>query len=73
MKSKAKNDVIECKKQRNKVVKPNKCCKQEFFDKLGIKINLNHFGQFVYHINMKMVMQIFSLLKLIQFYLITVK
>ena len=73
MKSKAKNDVIECKKQRNKVVKPNKRCKQEFFDKLGIKINLNHFGQFVYHINMKMVMQIFSLLKLIQFYLITVK
>ena len=37
MKSKSKNDVIECKKQCNKVVKLNKRCKQEFFDKLGIK------------------------------------
>ena len=37
MKSKSKNDVIEQKKQRNKVVKLNQRFKKEFFDNLEIK------------------------------------
>ena len=37
MKSKSKNDVIEDKKQRNKVVRLKKHCKKEFFDNLEKK------------------------------------
>ena len=37
MKSKSKNDVIEDKKQRNKVVRLKKHCKKEFSDNLEKK------------------------------------
>ena len=76
MKSKSKNDVIEYKKQHNLVLKLKKRCKKGFFDNLETKITLNRFGQLLSHIspiNMQRVMQIFSLLKIIKFYLIIVK
>ena len=76
MKSKAKKDVIEYKKQRNLVVKLKKRSKTGFFDNLETKITLNRFSQLLNHIspiNMQRLMQIFSLLKIIKFYLIIVK
>ena len=65
IKSKSKNDVIEYKKQHNVVVKVKKSCKKDFLT-----------GQLLSHtspINMQRLMQIFSLLKIIKFYLIIVK
>ena len=76
MKSKAKKDVIKYKKQHSLVVKLKKRSKKGFFDNLETKITLNRFGQLLSHIspiNMQRVMQIFSLLKKIKFYLIIVK
>ena len=43
MKSTSKNNVIQYKKQRNKVVKLNKRCKKTFFDSLEMKNNSNPF------------------------------
>ena len=43
MKSKAKNDVIEYKKQHNLVVKLKKRSKIKFFDNLETKINSKPF------------------------------
>ena len=76
MKSKLKSNVLKYKKQRNLVLKLKKRCKKGFFDNLETKIILNRFGQLRSHIspiNMQRVMQIFSLLKIITFYLIIVK
>ena len=59
MKSKSKNDVIEYKKQRNLILKLEKCCKNGFFDNLETKITLKRFGQLLSHIsprNMQRVM-----------------
>ena len=49
MKSKAKKDVIEYKKQPNLVVKLKKRCKTGFFDNLETKITLKRFGQRLVH------------------------
>ena len=76
MKPRSKNDVIEYKRQHNLVVKLKKRCKKRFLTILKQKINLNRFGQLLSHIspmNMQRVMQIFSLLKIIKFYLVIVK
>ena len=78
MKSKSKNDVIEYKKQLNLIFELKKCCKKGLFDKLETKNNYinNHFGRLLSQIspiNMQRVMQRFSLLKMIKFYLIIVK
>ena len=76
MKSKSKNDVIEYKKQHNVVLKLKNRCKKESFDNLETKITLSRFGQLLSHIspiNMQKVMLIFSLLKIIKFYLIIVE
>ena len=52
MKSKSKNNVIECKKQHNLVLKLKKCCKKGLFlTILKQKITLNRFGQLLSHIS----------------------
>ena len=70
MKSKSKNDTTEHRKHCNIVVKLNNCCKKNLFDNLEI---LKHFCQLGSHIsprNVQMLMQIFSLLKIIELCLI---
>ena len=52
MKSKAKKDVIECKKQHNLVVKLKKHSKKGFFDNLKTKITLNRFSQLLSYISL---------------------
>ena len=42
-------DIFNYEKQRNLVVKINKECKREHFDKLNVKIQPNHFGRLVNH------------------------
>ena len=72
MKSKSINDVIKYKKQQSIVIKLNKT---NFLTILKQKITLNHFGQLASHIspiNVQRRMEM-SLLKIIKFYLITVK
>ena len=77
MKSKSKKDVIEYKKQYNLVVKLKKCFKKGFFDNLETETNSKPFWSILkpYFSNKqsKWVMQIFSLLKIMKFYLIIVK
>ena len=53
MKSKAKKDAIEYKKQHNLVVKLKKRRKTGFFDNLEKKITLNRFDQRLSHISSK--------------------
>ena len=76
MKSKSKNDVIKYKKQHNLVFKLKKHCKNIFFDNLETKNNSKLFwstSKSNFLINMQRVMRVFSLLKIIKFYLIIVK
>ena len=76
MKSKSKNDVIKYKKQHNLVFKLKKHCKNIFFDNLETKSNSKLFwstSKSNFLINMQRVMRVFSLLKIIKFYLIIVK
>ena len=46
MKSKAKKDIIEHKKEYNLDVKLKKRSKKEFFDNLETKMTLNRFSNF---------------------------
>ena len=42
-------NILNYKKQRNLVVKINNECKREYFDKLNVKQQLNHFGKLANH------------------------
>ena len=76
MKSKAKKDIIEHKKEYNLDVKLKKRSKKEFFVNLETKMTLNRFSQLLSHIspiNMQKGDADISLFKIIKFYLIIVK
>ena len=76
MKSKAKKDTIEYKKQHKLFVKLKKRSKTGFFDNLETKITLNRFGQLLNHIsaiNMQKGDADILLIENNKFYLILVK